>query len=319
MFRFNDDTEQWEAINNGLTNLDVGAVAVTDNGTLFASTVLGGVFRSTDKGDTWTEVFNNGLDNPFVPSLLVEGSSIYSGTDAGVYESTDNGDTWTVMGVEGLDDPHIESLTSTGDGILVAGTDRGLYVTDDNGMTWAGSSNPTLAEEVVRSVLSFNRFAIFAGTHEHGIFRSEDEGLTWEQMNTGLTNLDIHGLSISEEGVVYAGTEGSGVFRTEMAINVSIEDEEPVSQPTTFELQGNYPNPFNPQTTIRYALPEQAAVTMTIYDTTGRRVAQLLQENTQAAGWHEVTFDAAVLPSGVYFYRLVAGDFNEVKQMILLK
>ena len=170
-----------------------------------------------------------------------------------------------------------------------------------------------------RSVFSFNRFAIFAGTHEHGIFRSQDEGLTWEQVNTGLTNLDIHGISISEEGVVFVGTEGAGVFRSEMAINVSTEEEGIMEQPTTFELQGNYPNPFNPQTTIRYALPEQAAVTMTIYDATGRRVANLLQERTQAAGWHELTFDASTLPSGVYFYRLVAGDWSEVKQMILLK
>jgi len=319
MHRGDPSSAQWEPINEGLENLDVGAVAITDDGTLFVSTFLGGVYRSMDRGDSWSEVLNVGLDNPFIPSLLVEGSSIYAGTDDGVYRSTDNGDTWTQL-KKGLGDPHVESLATTGDGVIFAGTDRGLYYSEDEGMTCiAPTANPVLSEELVRSLTVFNRFAVFAGTHDHGIFQTDDTGMSWMQMNMGLLNLDVHALAINDEGVVFAGTEGAGVFRTEMAINVSNEGEERLAQPTTFELQGNYPNPFNPQTTIRYALPEQAAVTMTIYDATGRRVAQLLQEITQAAGWHEVTFDAAALPSGVYFYRLVAGDFNEVKQMILLK
>ena len=319
MHRAGPTDEQWVPVNEGLENLDVGAVAITEDGTLFASTFLGGVYRSMDRGDTWSEVLNVGLDNPFIPSLLVEGSSIYAGTDDGVYRSTDNGDTWTQL-KEGLGDPHVESLASSGDGVLFAGTDRGLYYTEDEGMSWlTPTANPVLSEELVRSLTVFNRFAVFAGTHDHGVFQTEDTGMSWMQMNMGLLNLDVHALAINPEGVVFAGTEGAGVFRTEMAINVSNQDEERIAQPTTFELQGNYPNPFNPQTTIRYALPEQAAVTMTIYDATGRRVAQLLQEHTQTAGRHEVTFDAAALPSGVYFYRLVAGDFNEVKQMILLK
>ena len=135
MHRAEPSDEQWVPINEGLENLDVGAVAITDDGTLFASTFLGGVYRSTDRGDTWSEVLNVGLDNPFIPSLLVEGSSIYAGTDDGVYRSTDNGDTWTQL-KEGLGDPHVESLASTGDGVLFAGTDRGLYYSEDEGMSW---------------------------------------------------------------------------------------------------------------------------------------------------------------------------------------
>ena len=88
--------------------------------------------------------------------------------------------------------------------------------------------------------------------------------------------------------------------------------------PDRFELTGNYPNPFNPQTTIAFSMPEAAAVRLTVYDLLGRRVALLVDGNL-AAGRHEVRFDAANLPSGQYLYRLSTpkGDFT--KLMMLLK
>ncbi|MEM8488461.1 MAG: T9SS type A sorting domain-containing protein, partial [Bacteroidota bacterium] len=88
--------------------------------------------------------------------------------------------------------------------------------------------------------------------------------------------------------------------------------------PESFELEGNYPNPFNPQTSIRFAMPEAAHVSVSVYDALGRQVATLM-DGVQEAGYHEVNFDAASLPSGTYLYRLVtpAGEFT--KTMLLLK
>jgi hypothetical protein len=88
--------------------------------------------------------------------------------------------------------------------------------------------------------------------------------------------------------------------------------------PTDYALEANYPNPFNPATTIRYALPEQAQVTLVVYDAMGREVRRLV-DGLQGAGVHEVTFDAASLPSGVYIYRLEAGSFQQVRSMTLVK
>ncbi len=88
--------------------------------------------------------------------------------------------------------------------------------------------------------------------------------------------------------------------------------------PGSFWIGQNYPNPFNPTTTIRYGLPKAARVELALYDPTGRRVALLVDED-QAAGVQEVTLRADDLASGVYFYRLVAGDYRETRKMLLVK
>jgi hypothetical protein len=88
--------------------------------------------------------------------------------------------------------------------------------------------------------------------------------------------------------------------------------------PGTFWIGQNFPNPFNPTTTIRYSLAKAARVELKLYDPTGRQVA-LLVDADQAAGIQEVTLRADDLASGVYFYRLIAGDFRETRKMLLLK
>jgi len=85
-----------------------------------------------------------------------------------------------------------------------------------------------------------------------------------------------------------------------------------------FAVAQNYPNPFNPTTTINFALPEASHVKLVVYDLQGRMVAELVN-GTRDAGVHEVTWDASDLASGLYFYRITAGDFNAVKKMMLVK
>jgi hypothetical protein len=88
--------------------------------------------------------------------------------------------------------------------------------------------------------------------------------------------------------------------------------------PTTYDLDQNYPNPFNPSTTIRFVLPTRSHVALTVFNTLGQDVAQLVNGDLEA-GFHEVTFDGSGLSSGVYFYRLRAGDFLTTKRMLVLK
>jgi hypothetical protein len=88
--------------------------------------------------------------------------------------------------------------------------------------------------------------------------------------------------------------------------------------PKIFELNQNYPNPFNPSTTIKYALPKNEFVTIKVYDITGREIMRLVNEYKQA-GYYSVNFNGSNLASGVYFYRIQAGDFISVKRMLMIK
>jgi hypothetical protein len=88
--------------------------------------------------------------------------------------------------------------------------------------------------------------------------------------------------------------------------------------PKTFALAQNYPNPFNPTTSIKYSVPKQSLVKLVVYDLIGREVATLVNGMKQP-GNYEVNFDASNLASGAYFYRIEAGDFKDVKKMVLLK
>ena len=88
--------------------------------------------------------------------------------------------------------------------------------------------------------------------------------------------------------------------------------------PTVYSLYNNYPNPFNPSTTIKYDIPEQSYVTIKIYNITGEEVSTLLNEE-QNAGRYQIQWNAAELASGVYFYRIQAGQFSDTKKLILMK
>ncbi len=99
---------------------------------------------------------------------------------------------------------------------------------------------------------------------------------------------------------------------------VGIRDQEITVVPASFSLSQNFPNPFNPSTTIQYSLPKAENVTLKIYNLLGEEVRTLV-EDYQQAGKHSVQFNASNLASGIYFYRLQAGSFVETKKMVLLR
>jgi len=94
--------------------------------------------------------------------------------------------------------------------------------------------------------------------------------------------------------------------------------EEEVEIPATFYLGQNYPNPFNPSTTIRYGLAAQTHVSLEVYNLLGQKVATLVS-GEQPAGTHEVVFEDNSLSSGLYLYRLQAGQYTETRKLMLLR
>ena len=91
-----------------------------------------------------------------------------------------------------------------------------------------------------------------------------------------------------------------------------------IGLPTEFNLSQNYPNPFNPSTTINFSVPKSEFVTLKLYDVLGNEI-MTLDSGEKSVGNYEVTFNASSLPSGIYFYKLQAGNSIETKKMVLMK
>ncbi len=103
-----------------------------------------------------------------------------------------------------------------------------------------------------------------------------------------------------------------GSFSYSSVVNVSYD------VPAEFVLSQNFPNPFNPATRINYFVPSESFVSIKVYDFLGREVAELVNE-TKSTGSYELLFDASALPSGTYFYTLIAENYSSTKKMILVK
>ena len=137
--------------------------------------------------------------------------------------------------------------------------------------------------------------------------------------------LTIHWDSGEEATLLIDGKEtpltGSGDIRIEkpaVEISLRLSPTSVVELPKEFALAQNYPNPFNPSTIIEYALPTAEHVQLSVYNMLGQVVTNVIDE-VQVAGYKSITFDARELPSGMYFYRITAGTFTNVKKMLLLQ
>ena len=116
------------------------------------------------------------------------------------------------------------------------------------------------------------------------------------------------------DGYVVVGTHGAGVYSASLV--TAVEDEQ--TAPNNFILAQNFPNPFNPSTTINFTLPQTSKVKLTLFDAVGREIEQIASKEF-SAGVHSVNYNASNLSSGVYFYKIEAGSFVQTKKMILMK
>jgi len=115
---------------------------------------------------------------------------------------------------------------------------------------------------------------------------------------------------------MFAFTHGRSAFVCTLPSATGLENSTP--EISSYELKQNYPNPFNSLTIINYQLPVAGDVRLKVFDASGSEIAVLVDEH-KTPGNYSVVFNAATLPSGVYFYRMTTDGFSETKKLILIK
>lgn len=141
------------------------------------------------------------------------------------------------------------------------------------------------------------------------------------EVETGVTTYTDEtatpGVSYTYQVYAFSSTSVSESSNTATILITGIEDFDGMT-PVDFVLNQNYPNPFNPTTTIRFGLPSESHVTIKVFNMLGQEIASLVN-NVMSGGYHEVQFDATKLTSGIYVYKIQAGNFVQIKKMILMK
>lgn len=247
------------------------------------------------------------------------------------------GDKVTLTGVirEDFDVTRIDSLTS------IIPISSSIPLPEPEVLTTGSigtSGNNELGKEEWESVLvQYNNVDITSlsadGTANYGeIYVSDGSGNTRVELEDGNhsyqngtrperpIDLVLNGTFDALKGVLYYSFSNYKLVprKDDDFENYSTDVAYEENQPNDYSISQNYPNPFNPATTIVYALPKEGMVTLRIYNILGQVVSTLVNQN-QATGTYTVNFNANDLSSGIYFYNIQAGNFNQVKKMMLIK
>lgn len=295
--------------------------APTGGSMFWAKTTNGGINWTT--GSTSVGGTTGGAGSVWCSSTQIFGFGI-SGFSR-VTVTTDGGTTWTAL------NPSVTGTFTSGfaanDGgqIMLAATSTSLpniSRSSNSGSTWstisvgAGLSGGCIIKWLQGSTTT----AYLSGASgTDAIRRTLNGGLTWTTMTTAgvsgindmafvFLNFAAYGYAVSTSGSVIKifDPQGDGITNYNNII------------PKSFSLEQNYPNPFNPVTNIKFSIPHREFVTLKIFNSLGQ-VASDLIKNDMAAGNYAVDFNAEGFPSGIYFYRIIAGDFTQTNKMILIK
>jgi len=315
IYRSSDNGNNWTSTNNGLSNTAATTLAVNSLGDVLAGT-SNGVYCSTDNGNSWVPL---GLTTSYIFSIVINSrGDIFAGTTEGVYYSSDNGSNWHQIN-GGLTNKQIISLGVDSNGYIFAGTNgSGIFRSvnsttvpveltsfsvrvDKNkiNLSWTTATELNNSGFEIQRKLSEYDFSTVAFVNGNGT-STKTNNYSWsEKLLPGIYSYRLKQIDYN----------GKYEYSKEVEITVT---------PNIFSLEQNFPNPFNPNTVISYSLPSASNVKLVVYNTLGQNV-KVLENGYKNAGGYSVHFDASDLPSGIYFYRLEAGQFTQVKKMMLLK
>lgn len=307
----------WANVTSGLVFSSFRSLIFSDGVVYAGSNFDLGLFYSKDRGDTW----GHRLSGSSVLSIATAPDRIFAGTDGGIYATSDNGLNWQDFN-SGMPMDEIGSLTTAGD-FLYAGTKlSGIWrrpLSDIIPVELVSLSAKKVEGEVLlswKTVTETNNkgFEVQRRVSNGGWTAIEfikGSGTTTEMKEYSF-NDNIQNIADGQIRYRLKQIDFDGGYK--FSKEISVEN----SCITNYALEQNYPNPFNPNTTIKYSLPKAGMVTIKVFDMLGNEVKTLVSEN-EASGSHSINFDASGLSSGIYLYKIKAGEFTSSKKMILMK
>ena len=289
----------------------------------------GVVKKTTNGGSTWftaSTIDSSGLE--------LEGISFVTTTECWtvsymgkMYHTFDGGHSWVFqdsLGHGGWGSSVVPirdvQFTTRDSGWAVGGIagDNVIVRTTNGGITWMYNWPHGSSFREISLLNSQLGWVVGANDFEPFITRTTNGGETWvTQYPNPYTNLGFESISMVSENVGWVVGEHGKIYKTTNGGVVSVKLG-PNALPVQFHLDQNYPNPFNPSTVIWYQIPEKSFVSLRAYDVLGRLVATLVNQ-VQDVGDYNVSFEAGNLPTGLYFYRLTAGNFANIRKMMVLK
>jgi photosystem II stability/assembly factor-like uncharacterized protein len=326
ILRTNDGGANWFPQNSGtIRNLNsvcsVCCVPPTSTDTiLWAVGDLGTILKTTNGGVDWFAQDSRATENLNEVFCWDEDSAIVVGDFGIVRRTTDGGVNWdsvSIYGGETKGGTNLNSVFFVNSSAGWIGAEFGVVLRSTNGGTeWSIQLSAT--PENLNSIYFISPDSGAAVGDNGAIIGSTDGGHNWFT-DTSLANIttgnlyDVFAIPSEETGWVVGD---SGIIR----ISTTPVSIEPSNQylPETYSLSQNYPNPFNPSTTIEFSLPQTSHVTLRVYNMVGEEVATLVSGELPV-GTHATQWNATDVASGIYFYRLHAGDFIDTKKLLLLK
>lgn len=313
-----DSARSWTNVSSDLSDTNVTSISALLSIVPIVGTMNGHFFYSTDEGMNWNEE-DSGLEGIVNSFAIISDTLVFAGTSNGVFFSPPGEPMWLSVN-SGFPHNPVLSLGVIGTDLFAGTNGAGVYVSSDNGTDWT-SDNSGLTDQFVQS-LEVVGSDIFAGTMD-GVFLSSDKGQTWIHVSKGLPDsTDVLSLA-ADSTSLYAGTLDNGIWRRPLSEMITAVRNQSGQLPRNFGLEQNYPDPFNPTTTIGFTLGENSAATLSIFNVLGQRV-QEFDLGRMSAGTYTQTVDMSRSASGVYFYRIEAvgsdGErFVATKKMMVLK
>lgn len=332
-FKSTNGSTSWTNITTGLPNRFPNKIAVDASDSKIVYAAFGGfgtshIYKTSDGGTTWEDV-NGSLPDVPVQSIVVDPSithNVYAGTDIGIYLSTNSGTSWSSFN-DGLPEAVMVfdlSISSVNNSIRAATHGRGVY----ERKLWPDSPLPveliSFYSKVEKNFVKlFWKTGSEVNNKEFIIERKKEEN-NWNVAGkvNGAGNTNSEQSYLFEDNNISAGKYFYRLKQVDFNGNYKYYDltgDVVIGVPDKFELSQNYPNPFNPTTKINFALPKDANVSLKIFDIQGKEVALLLNNEFKKADYHSVQFNGNNLSSGIYFYRIEAGEFISSKKMIFVK